>query len=217
MNKGAWVFCLCLVNLALGLGSSIDPARYIWIRYNEQVPIQLNQNGQYQSKIPCESRILKCSYQYSVLPLGWRKADDGSLILKKEDVLKDGYFAVQGQFTQPTGEKLNADLVVIVKDRYLSVVDSSEYYRKIGFQNQKATGSKYQESPLIKEVPDNFPSLSEVEEKIKSGSYDIEDLIQQLVYKYAPCKSKIKYFSSVKEILLRLIESNNNKIENQKK
>lgn len=103
MSRVLLVLALCLVAQSVGLTNRIDPANYIWIRYKEQVPIQMNENGEYVTRIPCESRIGKCSNNYEVLPPGWKKAEDGSLIIQREDAVKDGFFAARGVFTEPTG------------------------------------------------------------------------------------------------------------------
>lgn len=43
MEKIVWLLGLYLVSQAAGLTNNpIDPSNYIWIRYKEQVPIQLN-------------------------------------------------------------------------------------------------------------------------------------------------------------------------------
>ncbi len=42
-------FCwyLAAVMIGLAIGKEIDPANYIWINFNKQVPITLNANNEY--------------------------------------------------------------------------------------------------------------------------------------------------------------------------
>lgn len=42
--------------------SAINPAYYIWINYDAQIPVLAKDYNQYSTKLPCESRIGKCSY-----------------------------------------------------------------------------------------------------------------------------------------------------------
>ena len=48
-------------------------------------------------------------------------------------------------------------------------MDSGQFYKQSGVSNKYAQGTKYEESPLIKNVPSGFLSLKEAENIIATG------------------------------------------------
>lgn len=92
--------------------SSINPANYIWIDYQNQIPVTYKGSGTYTTSLPCATRIGKCSYNFAVLPPGWYGTRDGTLTIPQSDATKSGIFSIQGDFSELTGEKISADLIV---------------------------------------------------------------------------------------------------------
>lgn len=93
--KAILQFLLCLIFITYNNCGSINPANYIWINFNTEVPIKSKGKDQYTAELPCEARIGKCTIVYKLLPLNWQLAADGSLIIPKEDAIKNGIFAIK--------------------------------------------------------------------------------------------------------------------------
>lgn len=129
--------------------TSIDPSNYIWINYTALVPVMQTKDQKYATRIPCESRIGKCSYKFNLLPPGWTATSDGTIQIPKLDATKEGAFAVNADLSQPTGQKINANLIVQIKRGFLSVSDSPAFFQTRGYQPQKNEMFKNVESKYV--------------------------------------------------------------------
>lgn len=198
--------------------SSINPANYIWIDFQNVIPVTYKGGGSYTSGLPCTSRIGKCSYDFTVLPPGWSGTKDGTLTIPSSDATKNGIFALQGQFSELTGEKISADLIVKIDNGLLSVVDKADYYQKNGYNLQQDDSTfkstKYEDSFLVKSRPDGFTPIPQLERKILDGDIsNITSVISEVLTKYAPCRSMINYLTEVKSMLAKIMSNNNEQIK----
>lgn len=116
----------------------IDPSYYIWLDYSKQVPINAKSAGKCTVTIPCVSRIGKCSCYFTLLPPNWSSTSAGQLVIPNSDATKSGTFAVQGQCTEPTGQRIDANLVVKIENWYLSIDDSLDFYKKNNYDFSKS-------------------------------------------------------------------------------
>lgn len=90
------VFALVKINSQFG---SIDPSNYIWINYSALVPVVQSNDQKYATRIPCESRIGKCSYKFNLLPPNWTGERDGTIKIPKLDATKEGAFALNADLS----------------------------------------------------------------------------------------------------------------------
>ena len=72
--------------------------------YSVKTKLNLLDGGKYKAMLPCKAKINECNAQYTLLPMGWSAASDGSLVIPSEDIKKSGAFTIKGTFSDDFGE-----------------------------------------------------------------------------------------------------------------
>ena len=83
-----------LAFLIPSIHSQADASFYINFAYGTETTVEPFSEDYRQIKLPCTSRILSCSYEFSLLPPGWIGNSD-KILVPIEDALNVGNYAVE--------------------------------------------------------------------------------------------------------------------------
>lgn len=81
---------------------SVDPNDYIWFNFGTTTTIQPYTDSYKEVILPCETRIGRCIYTFTLLPPLWVGLED-KLLIPTSDVYRVGNYAVQVTVSELTG------------------------------------------------------------------------------------------------------------------
>ena len=91
-----------LIFAVLGSLAMIDPNNYIWFNFQNKTYVQPYSTQYKEVVLPCETRIGKCLYQFTLLPPDW-KAENNKLLIPSSSAYKTLNYAVEVTVSDLTG------------------------------------------------------------------------------------------------------------------